>query len=245
MKSEIVNDVVGYLESQNIEVNDVYFENICRDVNVHFNMSYLPDIAYIKYIDDKKSGSNVVSLLSDFYKYVNRNECVTVLRENANDDVFIASSLIGRYIGDSLIRDTRIHKILYVDTPLLLTDYKRMMDGSVDSVNPPALFHPIELLNSDIYKYDYVIWDRFNLANSNYDLNKLSEIVHHRYLSMRGNLFFNIGKSATERAGGIDDMLKSSMNIVHKSDLLKDKCSYKNTEQYERMLNETEDKEVK
>ena len=52
MKSEIVNDVVGYLESQNIEVNDVYFENICRDVNVHFNMSYLPDIAYIKYIDD-------------------------------------------------------------------------------------------------------------------------------------------------------------------------------------------------
>lgn len=226
MRSIIANSTADYLEQHGTKVNDVYFENICSYVNVHFNMSYLPTLAYSKLLDINNSGSKFQILTDNIYRHINRNECIILDRLDYKDDVFISSCLIGRYISDSIIKDTRIHKVLYVDTPLLLTDYKKMMDCSNDNINPPVLTHSQELLNRDIYNYDYVIWDRFNCVNSWYDLNKLQEIIHHRYLNMCGNMYFCIGKTKEDRLSGVDDNLLMSMNVITQYDLTMETCNY-------------------
>lgn len=224
MKDVVVNSTVDYIEKHGTKVNDVQFDNICRDVNVHFNMAYLPKVAYSKLLDLNKSGSKFQILSDEFYNIVNTNKSIMLNRKEYMNNVFISSYLIGRYISDSIIKDTRIHKILYVDTPLLLADYKKMMDIN-DNINPPVLTHHQEVLNKNIYDYDYVIWDRFNCASSYYDLNKLQEIVHCRYLNMCGNMFFCIGDTEDERVNGIDTNLLSSMNITDIYNLELEECS--------------------
>lgn len=243
MKNEVANDIANYIEKQGIKVNDVYFDNICRDVNNYFDMSNLPLRAYTKYIDLTQSSSGISKLVYEISEHIDLNNNVLVSRSSNEDNLYIASSIIGKYIGDCIIKNKRIHKVLYIDTPLLLSDYKKLMDLA-NNINPPVLFHDIETLNKDIYWYDYVIWDRFNCINSGYDLNKLHEIIHHRYLNLCGNLFFIVGKSIDERVSGITETLKSSMDISKQFTLLNDKCAYKNTEQYDLLINQETNKEV-
>lgn len=229
MKNEIANEIADYLENNGTKVNDVYFNNICRDVDKYFNLSGLPMLAYSKYINPNKMDTKLLNLMNNFRLIVNENISVMVERDTTNDNLFIASALIGRYIEDSIISGDRVHKILYVDTPLLLADYKKMIDAS--AINPPVLFHTMETLNKDIYWYDYVIWDRFNCINSNYDLSKLQEIIHHRYLNMCGNLYMGLGESDKDCMANVSAVLASSMNITMFAKLNKSKYEYISTAQ--------------
>lgn len=131
-----------------------------------------------------------------------------------------SSILLDTYFQKCYLNNDILRTVLYVDTNLLVQDYKKLMDS--DKVN--SLSHSYDLLSEKIFTADYVIWNRFSMVASNYDIAKVYNILLERYRKNLGNLFFTI-TSDTELIDIFSEEVWHLMASTHTQD-----CTLENIE---------------
>ena len=105
---------------------------------------------------------------------------------------FLAKAM-EEHIYDKCVKDEYPGNILYIDTPLLLSDMKKLINRD-ENFTSPRLNFSLDVIYHKVYDADFIIWNRFNVSeSSNYDVNKLFEILLHRYNNCKGNAFVLCG----------------------------------------------------
>ena len=105
---------------------------------------------------------------------------------------YLAYLMLQSYFKQCVIQDIRVEDIIYVDTKLLVEDYKRLIDykEEKDSLKP---IHDLKILYSGIENAPLVIWDKFTLLDSYYDRDKIYDIINIRQRRGLGNFYFSMG----------------------------------------------------
>lgn len=105
---------------------------------------------------------------------------------------YLAYFMLQSYFKQCVLQDVRIEDIIYIDTKLLVEDYKRLIDykEDKDSLKP---VHDLKILYSGIENAPLVIWDKFTLLDSYYDRDKLFDIMSIRQRRGLGNFYFTMG----------------------------------------------------
>lgn len=106
----------------------------------------------------------------------------------------IATMLINQYFVKVIINDMTMKHILYIDTNLVMEDYKKMMNMT-DSEDSVRTNHKLITLNKNIEDADVVIWDKCTMLESNYEKSKFYDILSIRYRKGLSNLFFVKGRT--------------------------------------------------
>lgn len=107
----------------------------------------------------------------------------------------LSAYIIQNYIRNYLENDGAIKKIIYIDTPLLMTDLKRYISYSSgnDTGLERAFVHRIDTVNKGVEDADFVIWDKMTNISSDYDRAELYRILSIRHKRGLGNLFYISG----------------------------------------------------
>lgn len=107
----------------------------------------------------------------------------------------LSAFIIQSYIRKYLENDGGVKKIIYIDTPLLMTDLKRYISYSSggDTGIERAFVHRLETINKGVEDADFVIWDKLTNISSDYERSELYRILSIRHKRGLGNLFYIVG----------------------------------------------------
>lgn len=135
-----------------------------------------------------------------------------IVKEFDDNTGYLASLIIHKYFISCIEKDHILDNFLYVDTNLLLEDYKRLMNYNEDNTSPMPV-HSLQTLYRSIEEAPIVIWNRFNKFKSEYDKNKLSEILLIRQRRNLGNFFIISGAAALAEISSTSPDLMDLMDI--------------------------------
>lgn len=169
---------------------DITYENtVKRKYSEYINNSDLPS-AYIQNNIDVSRLPNRIKILKENITNIVDNRYSYIFNVKDYCDVgYLSSLLIDSYFIDCMKNDKYIENVIYVDTNLLLEDYKKLMDFHNEDLQM-SLAHNITTLTRFVDTAPCVIWDRFSFVNSNYDKQKLYNLILIRSRRGLGNLFF-------------------------------------------------------
>lgn len=132
--------------------------------------------------------------------------CIFNFPTYTNTDKFSAY-IIQRYLRHYFASDKPIKKVLYIDTPLLAGDLKRIIGLNGDTDFSRLLVHRPDTVRKGIEDADFIIWDKITNLNTGYEVGELYRILSVRHKRGLGNLFFI--------TGGKEEALKRlSSNVV-------------------------------
>lgn len=105
---------------------------------------------------------------------------------------YLAYLMLQSYFKQCVLEDKLVEDILYIDTKLLVEDYKRLIDykEEKDSLKP---IHDLKVLYAGIENAPLIIWDKFTLLDSYYDKDKIYDIINIRQRRGLGNFYFSMG----------------------------------------------------
>lgn len=216
---KLTKDLNSYIDSSSI-----YSNYITSSFNRYIKYSELP----IKFLNDNINESRLPKklkiLYSNIYEIINNRYSYGILVSDYVDVCNLCSLLLKKYFNDSIQNDTLLLNVLYIDTPLLLDDYKKLIDK--DDLTSDSITHTIETLQTHILTADMVFWDRFTLFSSNYDKQKIYNILSTRYRADLANIFFVKGGKDVLN-GMIDEDFAQAMNIASFIDCMSEKVKYK------------------
>lgn len=176
------------------------------------NTSDIPP-AYLNHNIDTKSLSSRLKILNDnIYNIVSNRDNYGFNVQSYSDTSFLSSLLLDTYFETCIRNEKLLETVIYVDTNLILDDYKKLMDSNNLSDLHISLSHKIETVTKYIETAPFVIWDKFSLINSNYDKQKLYNILLTRTRRGNGNIFF-MKNAPNVMATILDDEIKSLLNI--------------------------------
>lgn len=198
-----------------------YINSIQNTIDNFIEYTELPKVYQTNFIDTTKLPLKTSKLLKDVDNLISTHTSIGIERENYKDCGFLAALLISKYLKDSIIEDKHLNTILYVDTNLLMEDYKKLMDKNSDGTSP-MLVHSLNVLNKEIEQADFVFWDKFTMIQSNYELMKIYDILSIRYRNCLGNVFF----ITPDYNNILSVELYNVMNLKSILDLLKEEYSY-------------------
>jgi hypothetical protein len=98
-----------------------------------------------------------------------------------------------------------------------MEDCKKLMDRNIrnqDTVLPRPNYD-FETLYREIYDADFIFWDKFNLADTNYETAKLYEILSVRYGNKLGNVFFMKGNNASDLYANFNEEIMNVMDVTN------------------------------
>lgn len=122
------------------------------------------------------------------------------------DTDILASHIIQNYIKNYLVQDKPMKRIIYINVPLLLSDFKKMIGYNMDDMERD-FSHNINTIRKGVENADLIIWDRMTMISTEYDRAELYRILSVRHKKGLSNLFFI--------TGGKQDAIKNlSTNIV-------------------------------
>ena len=136
--------------------------------------------------------------------------------------------LLDTYFTSCIKNDHIVESMLYIDTNLILEDYKKLMDVQSGNEVKISLSHSIETISRNLENAAFVIWDKFSLVNSNYDKQKLYNILLTRSRRGLGNIFF-IKNAPNILANVYDDEMYDLMDSEEIVDLSQQNIIYKTT----------------
>ena len=168
--------------------NSIYNNYLKSTFNRYINYSELPKQYLQDNIDTTKLPKKLKILYDNIYEIVNNKYNYGISVSDYTDVSAICSLLIKKYFNESMLNDTLLVNVLYIDTNLLLEDYKKLMDMNTNELSP-SLVHSLDVLYGDIEKADFVFWDKFTMLRSNYELLKVYDIISIRYRNCLGNAF--------------------------------------------------------
>lgn len=150
-------------------------------------------------IDVTKLPRRLDILKTNISQIVDEGYCLAFNFLNYKNTGKLSALLIEQYFRNSILNDTTLNNILYIDTNLLMDDYKRLFNKDEHS---NQYTHKLDTLYSSIECAPMVIWDKFTMTNTNYDKTKLYNILSIRYRKGLGNIYFC--KDCVEQKNGSD-----------------------------------------
>lgn len=221
--------ITDNLHNNNNNNNSIYNNYLKSTFNRYINYSELPKQYLQDNIDTTKLPKKLKILYDNIYEIVNNKYNYGISVSDYTDVSAICSLLIKKYFNESVLNDTLLVNVLYIDTPLLLDDYKKLIDK--EDLTDESIIHNINTLNTSILTADMIFWDKFTMFNSNFDINKLENILFSRLRSGLGNIFFVKGGKDV-LSGMIDEEFAYAMNIAAFINCKQEKVKYKGIEEY-------------
>ena len=187
MKQLIVDDILNNLARDN-NLTDDYIESVKNRVDNFITYTELPKVFQQEIIDKQSLPKDTKKLFSMTDEIIQKRQSIGVKVSSYGECGFLASTLIGTYLKNTILKDEHINTVLYIDTNLLLEDYEKLMDTNSDI--SPILVHSLDVLYREVENADFIIWDKFTMMQSNYEIMKIYDIISIRYRNCLGNLFF-------------------------------------------------------
>lgn len=187
---EELGQLIPEFNNQTDEYRNAIYRRYCD----YISYSELPIAFQNDNIDKTNLSKNIKTLYDNIDIIVDQNYSYIFRFNDYEYTHNIASMLINQYFVKVIINDMTMKHILYVDTNLIMEDYKKMMDmtNSEDSVRTN---HKLITLNKNIEDADVVIWDKCTMLKSNYEKSKFYDILSVRYRKGLSNLFFVKGST--------------------------------------------------
>lgn len=174
------------------KVSPEFMLSVENRLKMFLDYTQLPPCYMRDYIDVDVAPLKLKKLCSDAMDYIENNDSILVNLRSFRDGGFIAAYCIEYYALFCILDDVHIPSILYIDTKMLIEDYKKLMDRNPDGLSP-ATTHSLEVLYKEIEEAEFVFWDKFSMVSSSYASSKLYDILNMRYRECRGNMFFITG----------------------------------------------------
>lgn len=177
--------------------NKSYADTISKKYSDFLQYSQLP-VAFYNINKPNTLPNRVGILCENILEIVNDQLCYAFDVESYKNTGYLSSLLLDCYFKQTIITNGVVSKIIYVDTNLLLDDYKKLMD--CDDNTDISLAHSKRTLLVDIETANYVIWDKVSYISTSYDRQKFYNIISSRYRQGLGNMFFikNASKSMAQ-----------------------------------------------
>ena len=153
--------------------------------------SRLPARYYNEFIDTNVLPAETKKLYDEITTKITLQQNIGIKVSDFRQSRYLISCLIEKYSTPQFIQDNHLYSILYIDTNLLLSDYKKLIGRNTskqDSVLQTP-FYDLDILYKEVYRADYIFWDKFNLFESSYETDILYEILSVRYMNCLGNTF--------------------------------------------------------
>lgn len=157
-------------------------------------MRYLKDTE----IDLSKASKNIIDVLNYGVSNIFSDNSSMVWVPSYEYSGYIIAKMIEGIIYAAIRDDEYAGNILYIDTPILVDDYKKLFTKNTDTISPRPNYD-LEILYHRIYDADYIFWNNYSLVDSNYDLSKLYEILLSRYNNCKSNMFMIIDTVSNEK----------------------------------------------
>lgn len=132
----------------------------------------------------KKLYNNIVTAFEDRYNFI-------LNFETYENICYLIYLFLDKYFAECINNDKLVENILYIDSKLLVEDYKRLMNYEGNSTGLEPIHH-LDVLYHDIEAAPIVIWDKLMLINSNYDRDKLLDIITIRNRRGLGNMYITV-----------------------------------------------------
>jgi len=184
---DVLYDLIPNLK----EATDDFKAAVFRRYNEYIKYSQIPDRC-LGFTDQKIIPSKLYNVFKNMTSAVtDRYNLRFEFADYVNLD-YLAYLMLQSYFKQCVIQDIRVEDIIYVDTKLLVEDYKRLIDykEEKDSLKP---IHDLKILYSGMENAPLVIWDKFTLLDSYFDRDKIYDIISIRQRRGLGNFYFTIG----------------------------------------------------
>lgn len=186
-----MRDIVLESIYKNLHITDVgYKKSIENKYDNFINYTQLPLIFRTSDIDIKELCPKSKKLYHSITNIINNKYNIGIQLQSYKDSGFICSMLLEKYFYDIISKDEHLPNILYIDTNLLMKDYKKLIEKGSDNIDV-NLTHSLDTLQIYIEQADFVFWDKFSMVQSNYEISKLYDILSIRYRNCLGNMFFS------------------------------------------------------
>lgn len=153
----------------------------------------------------------VQNIENNIFTAINDRYNIGINFDGYNSTDILAAKFIDTYFKYCFENDEFLEYILYIDTNLLLEDYKKLMNNS-DAGNSPIPVYSTQTLYKDIENAPLVIWNRFSKIKTEYDRTKLYDILLIRQRKGLCNMYFFTGGGAN-LTSVIDKGLYEMMDI--------------------------------
>ena len=163
--------------------NDDYKQFIIKKYNKFIQTSEIPNECFGFY-DTNIIFPKLQNVYDKIYTAVNDRYSMLFCMKSYNFTNYLSYMFINKYFKDCIENNLFLEDVLYIDTRLLLEDYKRLMDKS------QSLIHSYYTLTENIERAALVIWDKVSLISSTYDRNKLIDIITIRKRKGLANFYF-------------------------------------------------------
>lgn len=173
---------------------DEYKFAIYKRYTDYINYSELPSAFQTDNINTSALPKNIKVLYDNIATIIDENHSFIFRFNDYEYTHNISTMLINEYFVKVILNDMTMKHILYIDTNLIMEDYKKMMDIT-DSEDSVRTNHKLITLNKNIEEADIVIWDKCTMLKSSYEKSKFYDILSIRYRKGLGNLFFVKGST--------------------------------------------------
>lgn len=168
-------------------VSEDYNNYLQRQYDEFINYSQLPKYLFAR--PPMMLPKKLSTLYENIHEFVqDRYNLVFKLHDYTNIDVLCAM-LLNKYYNDCINMDKLVESILYIDVGILMYDYKKLMDMDSEGVGP-QLTYPKTVLYEHVENATMVIWDKLSSISSNYEKQKLMDILAIRKRKKLGNIYF-------------------------------------------------------
>ena len=180
-------DLLKYFELENKD--SAYISSVKRRYQQYKNFSELPDVYINKPINIERCSQRIKILDTNIKTIIDDQLNFVFNVKNYSITGYLSAYLLHKYFKTKLNTDEAISNVLYVDTNLVLDDYKKIMDINTES-DSPTLTYSNDTLYKNLENAPFVIWDRFSMINSAYEKQKIYNILLIRYRQGLGNMYF-------------------------------------------------------
>lgn len=175
------------------DCTEEYMDAIENRIANFLEYTQLPRVYQINGLDINYLPYKLKGILPELFDIVEKPLNKLVLLQTYKESGFIVATLLEQYIINCIVKDLHIPSMLYIDTNLLIEDYKKYIDISSGEGNNSILVHSPDILFKEILTADFVFWDKFTMVDTNYATAKIYDILSIRYRQCLGNMFFATG----------------------------------------------------
>lgn len=170
--------------------DEMYLNSLKRQYREYIQFSDLPQLYLNQCINLNKSSSKIKKFNNIVYETISNRFSYVYNVRNFVDTGYLASLAIDTYFIESMKHDTALEPVLYVDTNLLLDDYKKLIGDNYSDDTKSILSHKLVTVKRYVEEATCVIWDKFSMITSSYDRSKLYNLISARTRRNLSNIYF-------------------------------------------------------
>lgn len=205
MKEEIIDRLLNHNNC-----SEEYKKSLISKLDNYIDYSQLPPLYQKEFLDPDEFEPKLKNVYINIEQLIGLRYSFVIQMSSYKESGFLTSTLMQKYFMDCVKSDTYLGSVLYIDTKLLMSDYKKLISND-NEVLGPKLVHNLETLYNGIENAEFVFWDKFTMVQGNYELSKIYDILSIRYRNCLGNLYYI--DDNLENTGILSQELVNVMNM--------------------------------